>query len=224
MNSLDTDRRLRDLLDRLHAQSLAQEEAMRAHLDGSGARSTVGTEQELQEGRSFWSDKMVALEPDKARFCYGLCRALNAKRVVEAGTSFGISTLYLAAAMRDNGGGTVIATEYEAPKVRMAREHFAAAGLAAYIELREGDIRQTLQVLEGPIDFLLLDIWTPMVRPVLELVAPKMRSGAVIIADNTREFREEYADFFSYVDDIAQGFSTMTLPFRGGLEMSVKVS
>jgi predicted O-methyltransferase YrrM len=89
--------------------------------------------------------------------------------------------------------------------------------------LREGDIRATLQGIEAPLDFLLLDIWTPMVRPVLELVAPKMRAGGVVVADNTSQWRKEYGDFCSCLEDPAHGFTTMTLPFAGGLEMSVKL-
>lgn len=223
MNSLDHDRRLRAMLDRLHAMSLEQEDATAAFLSGPGARSTVGTEQELEDGRSFWSDKFVALNADKARFCYALCRAMNAKRVVEAGTSFGVSTLYLAAAVRDNGGGIVIGTEYEVQKARTARGHFIEAGLSDYVDLREGDIRQSLKNFEGPIDFLLLDIWTPMARPTIELVSVKMRLGGIVITDNTKKRRQEYAELFDFIGNAANGFSTMTLPFDGGLEMSVKV-
>ena len=224
MNSLDHDPVLRAALDRLHAESSEQEQAMRAYLTAEGTGSTVGTERQLLDGRAFWRDKLVALDADKARFCYSLCRALNARRIVEAGTSFGVSALYLAAAIRDNGGGLVIGTEYEPSKVIAARRRFSETGLSAYIDLREGDIRRTLQNIEGPIDFLLLDIWTPLVRPTLELVAPRMRVGAVVIADNTAEYRQEYGDFFSYLEKAANGFTTMTLPFDGGLEMSVKLS
>jgi predicted O-methyltransferase YrrM len=49
-----------------------------------------------------------------------LCRAIGARRIVEAGTSFGVSTLYLAAAVRDNGGGVVFGAEYE-PEAETAR-------------------------------------------------------------------------------------------------------
>lgn len=223
MNSLDRDPVLRAALDHLHRQSSEQEEAVRTFLAGKGIGSTVGTEKQLLDGRPFWRDKLVALDADKARFCYNLCRALNARRIVEAGTSFGVSTLYLAAAVRDNGGGVVIGTEYESSKVIAARQRFTETGLSAYIDLREGDIRQTLQNIEGPVDFLLLDIWTPLARPTLELVAPRMRAGAVVIADNTVMCRREYGDFFSYLGSTANGFTTMTLPFDGGLEMSVKL-
>jgi predicted O-methyltransferase YrrM len=224
LNSLREDNRLRALLDRLHAKSLAQEDELRAFLDGVGTKGTVGTELDLATRRAFWRDKFVALEPDKAQFCYSLCRMLNAKRVVEAGTSFGVSTLYLAAAVRDNGGGKVIGTEYEVQKADVARAHFIEAGLLDFIELREGDIRQTLKNIEGPIDFLLLDIWTPMARPTIELVAPFMRIGATVITDNSIDRRPAYADLFAFIEDPANGFTSITLPFDGGLEMSVKVS
>ena len=128
MNSLEDNSRLKALLTRLHARSEAQNGALISFMRENGGRSVSGSFEDLSKGRGFWSDKFVALEPDKARFCYALCRALNAKRAVEAGTSFGVSTLYLAAAVRDNGGGTVIATEYEPEKAKQARAHFAEAG------------------------------------------------------------------------------------------------
>jgi len=170
----------------------------------------------------FMADKMVALEPIKAEFCHMLCRALRATRVVEVGTSFGVSTLYLADAVRANGGGVVIGTEYEPAKTAAARANFAEAGVADLIDLREGDLRETLKVIEGPVDFVLMDIWTEMARPAIELIAPHLRPGAVIIADNTERVRHAYGAFFAFVNDPANGLRTMTLPFDGGLEMVVK--
>ncbi len=222
MNSLQSDERLRALLVRLHEQSDAQTPALMSFVQDHGLRSVSGTDADVAKGRAFWADKMVALEPIKAQFCYSLCRALNAKRVVECGTSFGVSTLYLAAAVRDNGGGTVIATEYEPAKAAIAREHFAQAGLSQFVDLREGDLRETLKAIEGPVDFLLMDIWTPLARPAIELVGPHLRAGGTVIADNTDTYRIAYGDYFDYLGNPANGFSTMTLPFDGGLEMSVK--
>jgi len=136
------------------------------------------------------ADKIYALDRDKAEFCYQLCRATDARRVVEIGTSYGVSTLYLAAAVRDNvraggGNGIVIGTEYEPEKVRAARMHFNEAGLSSFIDLREGDLRDTLRQIEGSVDFTLVDIWIPMARPALELVAPDLRPRAVVTCDNT---------------------------------------
>jgi predicted O-methyltransferase YrrM len=221
---LRDDPQLQSLLDRLHAQSLAQEGDIRAHLTEHGTASIVGTHAELEHGRAFWRDKLVALDADKAELCYALCRALHARRIVEAGTSFGISTLYLAAAVRDNGGGIVFGAEQEAAKVAIARRHFREAGLDAYIDLREGDILEALRDLEGPVDFLLLDIWAPLARPILERVAPRMRTGAIVATDNTIKRRPEYGALLGYLGDPAHGFITQTLPFDGGFELSVKVT
>lgn len=221
-NSLGDDDRLRSLLDRLHAASDAQAEEVAAHSREGNWRSTTGTEAEVEEGREFWADKYVALDRDKAELCYLLCRIRGARRVVEAGTSFGVSTLYLAAAVRDNGGGTVIGTERERDKANQARRNFETAGLDDLIELREGDLRQTLAPDDGPVDALLLDIWTPMVRPTVELVAPRIPAGGFIIADNTTWRRSAYEELFDYLGDPANGFSTITLPFSGGLELAVR--
>jgi predicted O-methyltransferase YrrM len=210
------------LLDRLHEASLGQDEAMGQFFQ---ARAQAGEDLSPDKGavRDFLADKLVALDRDKALFCHRLCRALGAKRIVEAGTSYGVSTLYLAAAVRDNGGGVVIGTENEPAKVAAARANFAEAGLANFIELREGDLRDTLADLSGPIDFMLIDIWTPMARPALALVAPHLRRGAVVICDNTKTYREYYRDYFAFIADPANCLSTMTLPFDGGLEFTVRL-
>ena len=117
-------------------------------------------------------DKFVALEQDKCQFMYLLARSINAKNIVEAGTSFGVSTMYLALAVGQNVtearakgeivSGKVVATEKEASKAVRAREHWSEAGeeVEPWIELREGDLRETLLVEEGmpeQIDMLLID-------------------------------------------------------------------
>ena len=209
---------LESLLARLHDKSDEQREAIRAHEAGVSDAARI---------KAFRSDKLVALDRDKCEFCYQLCRAGNARRIVEIGTSFGVSTLYLAAAMRDNlrasgGEGIVIGTEYEPEKARAAREHFAEAGLSRYIDLREGDLRETLKQIDGPVDFVLVDIWIALSRPALELVAPHLPPGAIVVCDNTERHRSDYADYFAFINDPANGFRTLTLPFDGGLELSVR--
>jgi predicted O-methyltransferase YrrM len=172
----------------------------------------------------FLSDKMVALDRDKAQFCYLLCRSLRATRVVEAGTSFGVSTLYLAAAVRDNQveNGVVIGTEYEPKKVEIARANFKEAGLSEFIDLREGDLRQTLQDVGGPVDFMLVDIWE-VALPALELVSSSLRPGAIVVCDNTTVDAAEYRDYFEFIYDPINRFRTITTPFEGGFELTVRV-
>jgi predicted O-methyltransferase YrrM len=215
------------LLDRLHALSEAQEGAIGSYFAERAREGSLDWREFDDRMHEFMSDKFVALDRDKCQLCYQLCRALRARRVVEVGTSFGVSTLYLAAAVRanvqeDGGSGVVVGTEHEPEKARVARTHFAEAGLSDLIDLREGDLRQTLADVVGPVDFVLMDIWTPMARPALERVAPRLRPGAIVIADNTTMFREAYADYFAFVNDPANGLETQTLPFPGGLELSVR--
>ncbi|EOO00244.1 putative o- protein [Phaeoacremonium minimum UCRPA7] len=207
---------IRALLSRLHGESLAQEAAL---------------EKEGMEGKTFGEvmrDKFIALEEDKAQYIYELCRAINAKTIVEAGTSYGVSTIYLALAVAANvaaagGNGIVVATEHEPTKANKAREYWQECGqdVTRVIDLREGDLRETLKENLENVDFLLLDIWTPMALPTLQVVQPKLRHGAVIIADNTISSAGSYGDFFAYIRDPKNGFINVTLPFKGGLEMSV---
>ena len=221
--SILTDAALQARVDALQAQSQAQEAETNRWFGERAKKGELSWDGLDEASHRFMADKLVALEPIKAEFCALMCRALRARRVVEVGTSYGVSTLYLADAIRANGGGTVIATEYEPEKCAAARKSFEAAGLSPFIDLREGDLRETLQVIEGPVDFVLMDIWTEMARPAMELIGPHLRSGAVVLADNTGgRFRQPYRHFFAYVDDPANGFTHATLPFEGGLEMVVK--
>lgn len=219
-----TDTALKARIDSLQAASVAQEAETIGYFIERAKRGDLKSFDTFDaDANRFMADKMVALEPPKAEFCHMMCRALRATRVVEVGTSFGVSTLYLADAVRANGGGVVIGTEYEPAKAAQARANFAAAGVSDLIDLREGDLRETLKVIEGPVDFVLMDIWTDMARPALELIAPHLRPGAVVLADNTTQFRDAYRDFFAFVEDPKNALKTMTLPFDNGLEMVVKV-
>jgi predicted O-methyltransferase YrrM len=134
------DERLQTLLDTLHAESDEQKVEIGAFEARRGGASDPPSAEEI---RAFRNNKLVALDRDKAEFCYQLCRAKKACRIVEVGTSYGVSTLYLAAAVRDNvaelgGSGAVIGTEHEPSKAAAARENFARSGLSSFIQLREG--------------------------------------------------------------------------------------
>jgi predicted O-methyltransferase YrrM len=219
------DPKLESLLDRLHAQSDTQVDETDAYFARREQEVAIDQENFYDDDMyRFLSDKMVALDRDKAEFCYLLCRSLRARRVVEAGTSFGVSTLYLAAAVRDNQveKGVVIGTEYEPRKVEVARANFKEAGLSEFIELREGDLRQTLQEVGGAVDFMLVDIWE-VALPALELVSSSLRPGAIVACDNTAVDAAEYRDYFEFVNDPNNRFRTMTVPFEGGFELTVRV-
>ena len=219
------DPNLEDLLDRLQAESDAKVDETDAYFAKRAEENRLDNKDFYDdEMHHFLSNKLVALDRDKAEFCYQLCRSLRATRVVEAGTSFGVSTLYLAAAVRDNQveNGVVIGTEYEPKKVEIARANFREAGLSELIELREGDLRQTLQDVGGPVDFMLVDIWE-VALPALERVSSSLRPGAIVVCDNTAEEIDEYRDYFEFVNDPRNRFRTMTVPFEGGFELTVRV-
>ena len=225
MTSILNDPKLESLLDCLHAQSDTEVEEIDNYFAQRRRVGTLDLEKPYDdELHLFLSDKMVALDRDKGEFCYQLCRSIGASRIVEAGTSFGISTMYLAAAVRDNQfkKGVVIGTEHEPAKVKIALQNFEKAGLSEFIDLREGDLRQTLKEVGGSVDFMLVDIWN-VALPALELVSSNLRPGAIVICDNTTVSAEAYRGYFKFVNDPKNQFRTMTVPFRGGLELTVRV-
>lgn len=91
-------------------------------------------------------DLWLPVSREAGHLLYMLARSTRARDIVEFGTSFGISTLHLAAALRDNGGGRLITTEFEPSKVARARRHLTEGGLIDLVEMREGDALQTLAV------------------------------------------------------------------------------
>lgn len=227
------DDRARKLIERLHALSEKQESALAWRLFSWGRRTrALALRRSPDFGspamRSFLRDRMVALDRAKCDLCYLLCRSSRALRAVELGTSYGVSTIYLASAIRQNAltmgmAGKVIGTELEPVKVAAARANLAEAGLSSHAEVREGDFRDTLRTIEGPVDFVLLDIWAPLARPALELLAPRLAPGATILCDNVSRYRREYRAYLEMVRDPAGGFRSLTLPFPGGVELSVLV-
>lgn len=227
------DPRARAVADRLQARSSRQTMAAILPILIKSVRSRLrdGTWDPTQspETKTWLADKLVALDPQKAALCYLLCRSLGARHVVEAGTSYGVSTIYLAAAVRDNlraagapASAGVIGTEHEPAKVAAARANLTEAGLAEYVDVREGDLRETLRELPEPIDFMLVDIWIPMARPALELVTPRLRPGALVVCDNVVASPTQYAAYLAYVRDPTGPFTSITLPGNGGLEISMK--
>jgi len=225
MTSPLNDPKLEALLDNLHAQSNLQNEEIDNYFTQRRQKGTLDLKKSYDNDlHLFLSDKMVALDRDKGEFCYQLCRSIGATRIVEAGTSFGVSTMYLAAAVRDNKvkKGVVIGTEYEPNKVKIARQNFENAGLNKFIDLREGDLRTTLKNIGGSVDLMLVDIWN-VALPALELVSSNLRPGAIVLCDNTVVAAEAYQDYFEYINNPKNQFTTMTIPFQGGFEFTVRI-
>lgn len=168
--AIDAPQHVFELLNRLHDQSIEQEEKLKAP---DGEYETL--KEWLKENQNkapakrddLMRDKFIALDADKASLVYSLIRATGALNVVECGTSFGVSTIYLALAVGQNakaagkkpGDAKVIATEFEPTKAAQARRYWSECGdsVEPWIELREGDLLKTLKQDLPTIDFVLFD-------------------------------------------------------------------
>ena len=130
-------------------------------------------------------DIHLAISQATGNLLYILATGIRARYIIEFGTSFGVSTLHMAAALRDNGGGQLISTEFEPSKIIRARDCIARAGLLDLVELREGDALHTLgSDLPAAVDLLFLDGAKQHYRPILGMIEPFLRNGALVIADN----------------------------------------
>jgi predicted O-methyltransferase YrrM len=159
----------------------------------------------------------MAVSRETARLLYMLVRASGARSIVEFGTSFGVSTLHLAAGLRDNGGGLVITTEFEPSKCTRAHENFEAGGLADLVELREGDALETLACdLPERIDLVLFDGAKGLYPAVLTLLEERLASGALLLADNADASPE-------YLERVRSSCVYVSLPFRDDIELSMRV-
>nr|XP_001397050.2 O-methyltransferase [Aspergillus niger CBS 513.88] len=216
---VDAPAHILDLLSRLHRISLEQEAAISRTDKGKNPRDAFD---------QLMLDKFIALDEDKCQFVYQLINAMGALNVVEAGTSFGVSTIYLALAVAKTKAatgkeGVVIATEKEKEKAEIARKYWAECGAVVtdQIDLREGNLLETLAQGLPQVDLLLLDIWSALSLPTLKIVQPHLRYGAVVLTDNTISGAKGYADLLAYMRNPENGFRNMTLPFTNGFEMSV---
>jgi predicted O-methyltransferase YrrM len=163
-------------------------------------------------------DAPLAVSRQTGVLLYMLARGAKAKTIVEFGTSFGLSTLFLAAALRDNGGGRLITTEFESSKVARARANLTAAGLVDLVEFREGDALETLAARLPPaIDFVLLDGGKGLYPDILALVEPNLRPGAFVVADDA----DASPDYLARVR--SQAHSWLSTPFGGDVEVSLRL-
>jgi predicted O-methyltransferase YrrM len=149
---------------------------------------------------------------------YMLARSSGARTIVEFGTSFGISTLHLAAALRDNGDGRLITSEFEPSKAARAKANLKAGGVIDLVEIREGDALETLSVdLPDSIDLVLLDGAKALYPEILGLLESHLEPGALIIADNA----DMSPDYIERVRSPASGY--MSVPFGEDVELSMRI-
>ncbi len=217
MNSL-ADPRVADLLSHLHQEADAQRRLIRERV-ASLATEAPGPEAWPHHLKDFY----LPVSREQGRFLYQTVRATGARRVVEFGSSFGVSTIYLAAGLRDNGEGVVIGSELVEEKADKARTNLVTAGLGDHVEIRTGDARVTLNDPGGSVDLLLLDGGPGLYLEVLQMLVPHLRIGAVVVADNIEESVADPHPYARWVRDSESGFVSNSITLKGGTEYSVWV-
>jgi predicted O-methyltransferase YrrM len=206
--------RVTDLLSRLYAAAEHDGE----HVPEPPAGLSSWNEASAPQRADALQDCYIPISAEGGKLLYGLVRSARPNTVVEFGTSFGISTIYLAAAVTDNGVGQVVGTELSARKVDAARANLAEAGVGAAATILPGDARQTLAEVPGPIGMVLLDGWKDLCLPVLLLLEPKLVPGAIVAADDITH--ATLAEYLGYVRDPANGYVSVAFPVEDGIEIS----
>lgn len=126
---------------------------------------------------------LLSVGREAGMLLYLLATGAQSRRILELGTSYGYSTVWLGAAARATGG-KVQSLELRDYKIEHARQALTRAGLSTRVEFYAGDCLETLKTLPGPFDFVLLDVWKDLYLPCFELVHPKLAPGGIICADN----------------------------------------
>ncbi|MCB1306368.1 MAG: class I SAM-dependent methyltransferase [Leptospiraceae bacterium] len=219
------DERINQTLEALHSRARKQELRLVWEnlsqwpnvLMGRGVRWNDRSGEKLQ-------NKFICVDPQQGQLLYMLARCARAQTILEFGTSFGVSTIYLAAAVRDNGGGKVYGTEFEPTKAKEAKKHLEQAGLSEFVEIIEGDARQTLKNFEAPIDFALIDGFPPYNLEILRLVQNRIREGGIVLSDDIGLFKEDLASYVAYMSEPSNGFRSAKLELNGGTLLSVKTA
>lgn len=221
MNSLSQGP-IAELLDKLHHDAMSADRAfmtaMIAEVEKSGQTFEQAAAKLIADERADYratyrvhADHFLSISPNYGHFLYSIARTRRATRIVEFGTSMGLSTIYLATALRDNGGGKLIGSELEPTKVARARVHIAAAGLSDFVEIREGDALETLSDVGDNVDVLLVDGAWSLYLPVLKMIEPHLAPGAAVLGENA--FAQDYLD---YVRAPANGYISQALAIDEG--------
>jgi predicted O-methyltransferase YrrM len=212
MSSTLDDARVRRVLEGMHSAADRGDPPLIAQ-----ARGKSSADRAALLGEAF-----IPVDREAGRFLYTLARSSAPGTTVEFGTSFGISTIYLAAAVRDRGEGVVITTEIHIGKAERAREYLREAGLLDVVNIRIGDALETLKEVERDVSVVFLDGWKDLYLPVLRLVEPALHPGALVVADDINLFPDALKTYADYVRDPAHGYVSVTVPIGDGMELSTR--
>ncbi len=209
---------LAPLLEHLFAQADAAPSSAFAGFSRDERERLMRSKTEYLDLYGRLKDLWLPVSRETGVLLYMLARSSRARTIIEFGTSFGISTLHLAAALRDNGGGRLITTEFEPSKVAQARKHLEAGGLADLVEIREGDALKTLAAnLPEQVDLLLLDGAKSLYPEILDLIEGNLRAGSLIVADNA----DHSPNYLQRMRASGRGY--LSVPFAEDVELSMRI-
>jgi predicted O-methyltransferase YrrM len=167
-----------------------------------------------------WRDQvLLAVGPETGQLLNILAKSQRAPNILEIGTSYGYSGIWLAEAARASGG-RVTTLELQDYKAAYARDMATKAGLAGHIDFQVGDALQLIAALPFKIDFVLLDLWKDLYVPCLEAFYPKLNPGAIIVADNMTYPGGEEVKRYGRAVRAKPGMSSVLLPVGSGIEVS----
>ncbi len=197
------------------------DQVLRAYEARSAAESQPLAELQAQDSRRDIDDLLLAVGPATGQFINLLAKESEARAILEIGTSYGYSTVWLAEAARETGG-KVVSLELHQRKVDYAQEQLTEAGLSSYVEFRVGDALATLESLRGPFELVLLDLWKDLYVPSFDLIHPKLAPGGFIVADNMLHPERARPDANRYRARVraAPDMTTVLLPIGSGIEVS----
>ncbi|HRD83288.1 MAG TPA: class I SAM-dependent methyltransferase [Saprospiraceae bacterium] len=159
----------------------------------------------------------IAVSREQGELMYRTILDNGYRHIVEYGTSFGISTIYLAAAARETGG-KVVTTELLPEKAEKAHQSFVEAGLDNLIEIKIGDVMQTLKGYTDPIDLLFLDGWKEQYLPLTQMLEPNFREKTLLVADNLG--MEGVKQYLKYIRNSPKYRSETIGTDKGGTEFT----
>jgi predicted O-methyltransferase YrrM len=163
--------------------------------------------------------RLLAVGPDTGQFINILVRSLKAPHILELGTSYGYSAIWLAEAARATGG-RVTTIELQDYKSAYAREMSTKAGLIDYVDFKVGDALTIIPQLQFRFDFVLVDHWKDLYAPALEAFYPKLNAGAIVVADNMIAPGSEHIALYARAVRAKPNMTSIVLPIGQGLEVS----
>ena len=166
---------------------------------------------------------LLSVGREAGTLLYLLATGAQSRRILELGTSYGYSTVWLGAAAHATGG-KVMSLENKEFKIEHARQALTRAGLSTRVEFHAGDCLDTLKELPGPFDFVLLDVWKDLYLPCFELVHPKLSPGGIIAADNMLlpESVRQQAEAYRARVRAAGDMDSVLIQVGNGIEISRK--